>query len=236
MIAWLKYVLITIQINLTACEAAGKIRGTKDAMLAHLINGRAGRKCQNASDEAVNAALSIKFPGEEISVIAGTKHVRPSSGLPNSDQPRKKLKQPEISPHIFKGLDIPFSAGQITAIRAQCLRAVISTNSSFSLFEDPEVVELFRMMRTAAPAALPLAKSIGGKLLNDASEVIEVELDRLLRGQMIGLVDDGWKGARKKKLDGVCANVNYKVRSGTSIYIYQIINSHHNFPPIVLYT
>jgi hypothetical protein len=28
---------------------------------------------------------------------------------------------------------------------------------------------------------------------------------------MIGLVDDGWKGARKEKLDGVCANVDYKV-------------------------
>lgn len=106
MIAWLKYVLIKIQINLTACVAAGKTRGTKDAMHVHLINGRAGRKCQNASDEAVNVALSIKFPGEEISVIAGAKHVRPSSGLPNSDQPRKKLKQPEISPHV-KGLDIP---------------------------------------------------------------------------------------------------------------------------------
>ena len=28
---------------------------------------------------------------------------------------------------------------------------------------------------------------------------------------MIGIVDDMWKGAKKEKLDGVCANVDFKV-------------------------
>jgi hypothetical protein len=28
---------------------------------------------------------------------------------------------------------------------------------------------------------------------------------------MIGIVDDGWKGAKKEQLDGVCANVDFKV-------------------------
>jgi hypothetical protein len=73
------------------------------------------------------------------------------------------------------------------------------------------VHELFKMLRTAAPAILPTGKSIGGKLLNDASGKVEVELEKLLRGKMIGIVDDGWKGAKKEKLDGVCANVDFKV-------------------------
>jgi hypothetical protein len=171
--------IINTKINFTACEAAGKTRGTKDAMLAHLISGTA-RKCENASDAAVNMALSIKYPGTVQTVVAGSKHARSLSNATLSEQPQNKMKQAAISPHVFKGLDIPFNTAQTTAIQAQCLRAVISTNSSFSFFEDPEVVELLKMMRTAAPAILPSGKRIGGKLLNDASRVIEVELEGML--------------------------------------------------------
>ena len=56
------------------------------------------------------------------------------------------------------------------------------------------------MMRTAAPAILPTGKSISGRLLNNASEKVEVELKKLLQGKMIGIVDDGWKGAKKEQL------------------------------------
>ena len=90
--------------------------------------------------------------------------------------------------YIYKGLDIPFSAGQTDVIKAQCLRALIST--SFRFFGDPEVQEMFKMMRTAAPAILPTGKSISGGLLNNASEKVEVELKKLLRGEMIGIVAD----------------------------------------------
>jgi hypothetical protein len=88
---------------------------------------------------------------------------------------------------------------------------LISTGTSFRFFEDPEVQELFKMLRTAAPAILPTGKSISRKLLNDASREVEVELEKLLQGKMIGIVDDGWKGAKKEKLDGMCANVDFKV-------------------------
>ena len=181
-------------------------------MLAHLIKDRT-RHCENASNEAVNVALSIKFPGENITVALATPstRARSSSDVSLSDWPPKRLKQAEISPYIYKGLDIPFSAGQTDVIKAQCLRALISTGTSFRFFEDPEVQELFKMMRTAAPAILPTGKSISGRLLNNASEKVEVELKKLLRGKMIGIVDDGWKGAKKEKLDGVCANVDFKV-------------------------
>jgi hypothetical protein len=181
-------------------------------MIAHLAKDRV-RNCKNASDEAVNMALSIKFPTENLTVTSATRstRTRSSSDVSVSEQPPKKLKQAIISPHVYKGLDIPFSAGQADVIKAQCLRALISTGTSFRFFEDPEVQELFKMLRTAAPAILPTGKSIGGKLLNDASREVEVELEKLLRGKMIGIVDDGWKGAKKEKLDGVCANVDFKV-------------------------
>jgi hypothetical protein len=54
-----------------------------------------------------------------------------------SEQPPKKLKQATISPHVYKGLDIPFSAGQADVIKAQCLHALISTGTLFHFFEDP---------------------------------------------------------------------------------------------------
>jgi hypothetical protein len=150
-------------------------------MIAHLVKDRV-RRCENVSDDAVNMALSIKFPGENLTVTPATRstRARSSSDVSLSEQPPKKIKQAVISPYVYKGLDIPFSAGQADVIKAQCLRALISTGTSFRFFEDPEVHELFRMLRTAAPAILPTGKSIGGKLLNDASERVEVELEKLL--------------------------------------------------------
>ena len=181
-------------------------------MIAHLVKDRM-RNCKNVSDEAVNMALSIKFPIENLIVTSTTcsTHARSSSDVCISEQPPKKLKQAIISPHIYKGLNIPFSAGQADVIKAQCLCALISTGTSFHFFEDPKVQELFKMLRSAAPAILPTEKSIGRKLLNDASSEVEVELEKLLRGKMIGVVNDGWKGAKKEKLDGMCTNVDFKV-------------------------
>jgi hypothetical protein len=54
-----------------ACEAAGKMRGTRDAMIAHLVKDCV-RNCKNASDKAVNMALSIKFPTENLIVMLAT--------------------------------------------------------------------------------------------------------------------------------------------------------------------
>lgn len=186
-------------------------------MIAHLVKNHA-RHCENASDEAINAALALKYPNEISSGVSSRASTRPrslsdvsSDALPQP--PAKKPKQTQINRYVFKGLDIPFSTGQAKALRAQCLRAIISTGAPFGFFEDPEVQLLFKMARTAAPAILPTRKTIGGGLLNEASKTIEDSLKSLLRGKMIGIVDDGWKGARKEKLDGVCANVNFKVSS-----------------------
>ena len=56
------------------------------------------------------------------------------------------------------------------------------------MYEDPEVIKLFWMMRTAAPDILPSGKAVGGRLLNDAAELVELKMDKLLHGRSIGLV------------------------------------------------
>jgi hypothetical protein len=150
-------------------------------MIAHLVKDHM-RNCKNASDETMNMALSIKFPMKNLIVASAicSTCARSSSNTSISKQPPKKLKEAIISPHIYEGLDIPFSAGQADVIKAQCLHALISTGTSFCFFEDLEVQELFKMVRTAAPAILPTGKSISRKLLNDASREVEVELEKLL--------------------------------------------------------
>ena len=90
------------------------------------------------------------------------------------------MKQAKITPHVYKDPNIPFNVGQIDAIKSQCLCAVISPGSLFRFFEDPEVIKLFKLMRTMAQLVLPTRKSIDGKLLNDASGKIKGELDKLL--------------------------------------------------------
>jgi len=81
-----------------------------------------------------------------------------------------------------------FSSSEIAAVQAQALRAAISANLSFRVYEDPEVIKLFWMMRTAAPNILPSAKAVGGRLLNDAAEIVELKMDKLLHRKSVGLV------------------------------------------------
>jgi hypothetical protein len=96
--------------------------------------------------------------------------------------------QTSIKPHTYKLIDIPFSPSDWDVVQAQALRAVISTNSAFRLFEDPEMQELFHLFRTAAPSVLPSGKSVGGKLLNDAAQSVEEKLLKTLNGQYACLV------------------------------------------------
>ena len=82
---------------------------------------------------------------------------------------------------------MPFSESEKDAIQAQCLRAVISANWLFQSFENPEVVKLFWMMRSATPEILPSGKVVDGKLLNDAAAEVESKLDKVLNGKYVGL-------------------------------------------------
>jgi hypothetical protein len=82
---------------------------------------------------------------------------------------------------------MPFSSTDIAAVQAQALRAVISANLSFRVYKDPELIKLFWMMRTVASEILPSGKAVGGRLLNDAAENVEVKIGKLLFGRNVSL-------------------------------------------------
>ena len=137
----------------------------------------------------ITIATELKFECTATSSVplASTKHTRLTS---TADMPKLKLKrqkQSNLLGHVFRGIDMPFSPNETGAIQAQALQATISANLSFQAFEDPKVVKLFWMMRMAAPSVLPSAKVIGGRLLNDAAAVVEMKMDRLLKGMSVGL-------------------------------------------------
>jgi hypothetical protein len=100
---------------------------------------------------------------------------------------QKKQKQSNLLGHAFRGVDMPFNQAETTAVQAQALQATISANLPFRVFEDPEVIKLFWMMRTAAPSVLPSAKVIGGRLLNEAAKTSEKKMDKILKGKSVVL-------------------------------------------------
>jgi hypothetical protein len=150
--------------------------------LAHL----AGQNpCTNASPEALQFATKQKVADANKS--SGSKHNRSGSTAEASGSQSKKMRQTDLLGKTFRGVDMPFSESERDAIQAQSLRAVISANWSFRSFENPEVVKLFWMMRSAALEILPSAKVVGGKLLNDAAAKVESKLDKVLKGKQVGL-------------------------------------------------
>ncbi|KAJ7077492.1 ribonuclease H-like domain-containing protein [Mycena epipterygia] len=138
-----------------------------------------------------------------------TKHARSASTAESKDATApKKHKQTMLK--TYTGQDMPFSSSEAEAIESQALRAIVSTNSPFGLFEDPEMLTLFGMLRSRAPDIIPSGKVIGGRLLNEAAATVEDKLSKILKGQVFGLSADGWKALSKDSVNGVCANVDYK--------------------------
>lgn len=192
-----------------ACETAGHVRGEKSAMIAHILGGKS--PCEHVSVEATTVATALKNV-QASSEKSAPKRTGSAASLPDS-QAGKKMKQTTMSSHVFKGNNIPFSKPEVVAIQAQALRAVISANLPFQVFEDIEMLKLFEMMCCQAPAIMPSAKVVGGRLLDQASSLMESNLDVILRAAIVGLVADGWKAITKSGINGICTNINYKVRT-----------------------
>jgi hypothetical protein len=170
--------------------------------LAHL----AGQNpCKNASPEALQFATEQKIADANKSSAKSSKHNRLGSMADASGSQSKKMRQTDLLERTFRGIDMPFSESEKDAFQAQSLRAVISANWSFRSFENPEVVKLFWMMRSAAPEILPSGKVVGGKLLNDAAAKVESNSSSARMG--------GSLAPKVQLLNGVCVNVNYKVPS-----------------------
>ena len=154
--------------------------------ISHILGHGKVPPCIHASAEATSAAKALKATSSAPGT-SSTKHTRSATMIDRSEPQTKKQKQTNLLGHAFRGTDMPFSLSEQDAVQAQALRAIISDNLPFRAFEDPKVIKLFWMMRTAAPSILPSTKVIGGRLLNDAAVVVEKKMDRILKGKSVGL-------------------------------------------------
>jgi hypothetical protein len=172
-----------------ACGLAGPIRGEKSVFITHILgSSRASSGCAHAG-AAATAEAKAQRAGAQASRAAepATKHARSASTADSTDAALpKKFKQAML--RTYMGLDMPFSASEAEAIQAQALRAIVSTNSAFGLFEDPEMLTLIGMMRSLGPEILPSGKVVGGSLLNKSAAAVESKLSTVLTGQAFGVL------------------------------------------------
>ncbi|KAJ6595401.1 hypothetical protein B0H10DRAFT_2232831 [Mycena sp. CBHHK59/15] len=124
--------------------------------------------------------------------------------------PKKQHTQSTLSNLTFRRNELPFAADEADALQKQALRAVISTGSSFGLFEDPEMKILLGMLRTTAPDVIPTGKVVGGRLLDGAAEKIDLKISKQLKNRNVGLCTDGWKSQSKAAVNALCANVDFR--------------------------
>ena len=162
------------------------------AWIAHLIGTRRAPGCLYGSTAAKSEARQQRQALEEKASKQDTnkstqKHSRSASDSTSQAESSKlkKLKQTPLK--AYRNLDMPFSANDIAAIEAQILHATISANLPFRAFEDPEVLELLCMLRTAAPDIMPSRKVVSGQLLDEAAQKVKAKLEKVLVGKEIGL-------------------------------------------------
>ncbi|KAJ7222722.1 ribonuclease H-like domain-containing protein [Mycena rebaudengoi] len=196
-----------------ARTVAGSIPGTKEKFILHILGGKGIPKCPYASDAAIAEATkqraTEKAAKNAASAPGPSKHGRSASTAEGSGSTApKKLKSGKLV--VYTGHDMPFSVSQASALQSQSLHAIISTNSAFRLFEDPEMLALFGMMRSCAPDILPSGKVVGERLLNEAASIVEEKLVHVLKNQVFGLSADGWKSLTKDAVNAVCADIDYK--------------------------
>ncbi|KAJ7882909.1 ribonuclease H-like domain-containing protein [Mycena leptocephala] len=195
-------------------QAAGVVRGEKSVWITHILGSTNARSpaCPWASPAAkVEATTQRNVEKAAKDKAPSGKHSRSASTAdPDSNDATvsKKLKQTMLK--TYTGLDMPFSSSEVEAIEAQALRTIVSTNSAFRLFEDPEMLTLLGMMRSRAPEIIPSRKVIAGRLLDEVASTVEQKLFNILKGQALGAVTDGWKSLTKDSVSGVCVNVEYK--------------------------
>jgi hypothetical protein len=187
------------------------------ALIAHILGSK--DPCVHASVEGIAGATvsrqlsspSVKHSTNLRQVSSSTNGTVSMYSLSNS-QPAKKSKQTSILPHAFKGIDMPFNPNKAETVQAQVLHAIISMNLSFWVFEDPEVIQLFEMIRSTAPSVLPSGEVIGGRNLNNAGVIVKIKIDKIIQSETVGLVADGRKSIMKNTVNGICINVGYKVK------------------------
>ncbi|KAJ3995444.1 ribonuclease H-like domain-containing protein [Lentinula boryana] len=183
-------------------------------MIAHILGGE--KPCHFASPAAKAKAneLRRKFQNHkrereaEVEVIEDTSSPQPSKKRKAVDQ----VETVQTKLKVFKGISIPFNDEEKKAIHKQFLRATISANLPFLWVEDPEVIKLFLMFRSAAGNVIPSREVVGGRLLSEEYERVEQELAAELKGKKVTLTCDGVKDISKNNLMGVSISSGFKPR------------------------
>ncbi|KAJ6607227.1 ribonuclease H-like domain-containing protein [Mycena sp. CBHHK59/15] len=187
-----------------ACTAVGHTRSDKLAWIAHLIGGKS--ECGNASAEAKAEARAQRE--------ATNKKKRPRPATPDTTEPQPKKHQPaqtQSTLTTYRKNDMPYAASEVAAVQRQALRAIVSGGLPLGAFREPEMLILFGMLRSTAPAIMPTGKVVGGRLLNEAAEEVDAKTVRALNDQNTGLSTDGWKCKKRDSVNAVCANTNYQL-------------------------
>ncbi|KAJ6622322.1 ribonuclease H-like domain-containing protein [Mycena sp. CBHHK59/15] len=175
-----------------ACDAVGSTLSTKPAWIAHLLGGRAA--CPYASAEAKADATA-----QRAEIKNTKKRVHPEAPEQRNPQPRSSSRN-----------DMPYGEAEAAAVKKQALHAIVSGGLALSAFEDHNMLVLFGMLHSTAPAIMPMGKVVGGTLLNEAAARVKVKITDALKGKFAGLLTDGWKCKRKNAVNTICANVDFK--------------------------
>ncbi|KAJ6492762.1 ribonuclease H-like domain-containing protein [Mycena vitilis] len=197
--------------------------GEKSAMAGHL------RKCElsTAAEKSLAAREApTKKEKQEMEKAAKRKHKgsekddtdaddEGAGGSGGQKKKRKRVKAVETSfsqstLKVYKGLDIPFSQDQKTAIAHQTLRATQSANLPERWTEDIEVMKLFIMLRSRAMDVIPSRSQLGGSLLKQAAAEIDAMIAAEVAGQDVAMCTDGWRTNRKDAVGGVTLTHKFK--------------------------
>jgi hypothetical protein len=150
-------------------------------MIAHLV----GKKpCQYATSAAKKTTRELRGDQDATSNADDEKHQE--AGPPQKKRKlfsniERTLTQTELK--VYKGISIPFTDEQAAMVKKQFLRATISANLPFRWTEDPEVVKLFLLFRSAAFKVIPARKTLATSLLDDEGSKVELQLQDALKGR-----------------------------------------------------
>ncbi|KAK7440944.1 hypothetical protein VKT23_016720 [Stygiomarasmius scandens] len=199
-----------------ACSNTTSVLREKKAMIAHILRGKKG--CQHASQEAVRKAQELrdglKGKKRDKEEDSDNDEAKDNDMMASASSKRRKIVD-RVQTHqtklkVFKGIDIPFTEEQKKSIQAQFLCASVSAKLPSLWVEDPEIIKLFLMFRSAAGDVIPSRKVLSERLLHEEYERVEAELKEELEGRSVTLTCDGVKDISKNSLMGVNVSAGFK--------------------------
>lgn len=151
-------------------------------MIAHLIGRNPCPHASEAARELAHTLKGLKKGGESGSTSTSSNKRKGASVITNV---AKKMRQTELK--VFRGVDIPFSEEEATAVERQVLKATVSANLPFRWIENPEIIKLFHMLRTQAYKVLPSRRVIATRLLREEGERVDADLKILFKEKYVTL-------------------------------------------------